>query len=640
MDREELDQWCERGILGLVLIIVIYSPLAFGSVRLAEFVVIQWLAVAVLAIWDARFWITPQLRLLWPPVSWAVLAFMGYAVVRFLTADIDYVARHELIRVLIYGFLFFSIVNNLHRQGPTQIVSLTIVFLAMGMALFALYQFLSNSEHIWGAVKPLLYRKRGSGPFINPNHLAGYLEMVLPLALTYTLTGRFGQLMKVGLGYAALAIFAGLVVTVSRGGWVASGISLVVFVVWLLRQRGFRIQALSISAALVALGALFLFKAQFNPKRVESLALASSTEDVRFQLWKPAWAIWRDHVWWGAGPGHFDAHYFRYRPGVFDLQFRAERVHNDYLNALVDWGLVGGLLILAAWVLFYMDVFRGWKYVQRARSDLGARRSNRASLVMGGSLGLLAILVHSFVDFNMHIPANALLATTLMALVSGHFRFTTERYWHTVRWPLRIPINAALIAGLLFLGQQAWKATAEHRWLARAAKALKAGDQQAALERASALAKAYAVEPDNSRTSYEIGEGIREHLRERSEQELPNHEELAQYEALAQAAIKWYQQSIAANPYDPLPRVGLGRCQDWLGQHAEAEKTFAQARDLDPNGYYTLAYVGWHYVQVENYAEALKWLERSLWLYPKDNQVANQYLKIVRDRIQEKASPR
>ena len=53
-------------------------------------------------------------------------------------------------------------------------------------------------------------------------------------------------------------------------------------------------------------------------------------------------------------------------------------------------------------------------------------------------------------------------------------------------------------------------------------------------------------------------------------------------------------------------------CLDWLGRHDEAGPYFSQAEALDPNGYYTVAIVGWHYVQIGDYAAAKPWLERSL----------------------------
>ena len=116
MNRETLDRWCERGILGLVLAILVLGPLATGAVRPLEFLIIQGLTLGVLVLWGARLWLSPRPQLLWPPICWAVAAFTILAIGRYLTADIEYVARQELIHILVYAFLFFAVLNNLYRQ--------------------------------------------------------------------------------------------------------------------------------------------------------------------------------------------------------------------------------------------------------------------------------------------------------------------------------------------------------------------------------------------------------------------------------------------------------------------------------------------------------------------------------------------
>ena len=129
--------------------------------------------MAVMLVWALRLWIHPKPRLLWPPLGWVVLVFAAYAIGRYLTADIEYVARQELIRVLMYAFLFFAIVNNLYRQESAQIISFTVIFLAMGISCYAVYQFLTHSNHVWNFVSP--YPGRSSGTYISPNNLAGFL---------------------------------------------------------------------------------------------------------------------------------------------------------------------------------------------------------------------------------------------------------------------------------------------------------------------------------------------------------------------------------------------------------------------------------------------------------------------------------
>ena len=331
-------------------------------------------------------------------------------------------------------------------------------------------------------------------------------------------------------------------------------------------------------------------------------------------------AMWKDHFWFGVGPAHFDYRFRQYRPAEPGLQFRPDRVHNDYLNTLADWGLVGAILVLTCWALFYYQVFHGWKFVQRSQNDLGAKRSNKSAFVAGGAIGLLAILVHSFWDYNMHVPANAILTVTLMAIVASHYRFASERYWHTVRWPLRIPVTATLLAALVYLGPQAWRRSVECYWLVRSEKAPPNSDGEL-----NALRNAFRVESRNFETASRIGSL----LCDRSLQGLEG------YKDLAQQAMEWFKKSAASNPYDPHSLIGYGRCLDWIGEHKEAAAFFKSAEAVDPNGWITQAYLGWHFFQTEDFPTARQWLEKSqrLMADEKFNPVAFSYLRIIEDRM-------
>src|ERR1051325_5081582 len=121
MTKDGFDRWCERGILWLVLAISIIGPLSIGAVRPLEFLIIQVITCGVLVLWGIRLWLKSRPQLLWPPICWAVIAFTIYAIARYLTADVEYIARQELVRILIYTFLFLAILNNLHRQESAQI---------------------------------------------------------------------------------------------------------------------------------------------------------------------------------------------------------------------------------------------------------------------------------------------------------------------------------------------------------------------------------------------------------------------------------------------------------------------------------------------------------------------------------------
>src|SRR5437879_5222992 len=159
--REVLDNWCERGILVLVLTVLLLMPLVFGGRPQAAvgspadifltnpFGAALWLLLPVLLLWGFRLWLNQKPQLLWPPICWAVLAFTVYAIIRYRTADIEYVARQELIHILVYALVFLVVLNNLHRQESVQIISLALIFLAMAISFYAIYQFVTGSDRVW-----------------------------------------------------------------------------------------------------------------------------------------------------------------------------------------------------------------------------------------------------------------------------------------------------------------------------------------------------------------------------------------------------------------------------------------------------------------------------------------------------------
>ena len=327
-----------------------------------------------------------------------------------------------------------------------------------------------------------------------------------------------------------------------------------------------------------------------TPRETAELDLA-----VRLDIWTAAEQMWRDHFWWGVGPAHYDYRFREYRPE--SVQMSPDRAHNDYLNLLADWGAAGGIIVLAGMVTFGAGLRKTWKYVRPAENDFGRGMSNRFAFFLGASAGLLALAVHSVVDFNLHIPANAILGVTLLALLSSNLRFATERHWLGARLPVKMLATLALVAGVAYLSCQGWRRGHEAVWLARAEQSPVYSPAQAAN-----LKKAFDVEPMNFETAYNIGEAYR----------MQSFDGGQNYEDLAKTAMQWYARGMKLNPHDGYNYLRYGMCLDWLEKHDEAGPYFNRADALDPNGYYTAANIGWHYVQAGDYAAARPWLERSL----------------------------
>lgn len=619
MNRETLDRWCERGILGLVLSILVYSPLAFATARLQEFLVVQLLTVAALLLWLARVWLSAKPKFLFPPLGWAVLAFAGYAIGRYLACDVEYIGRQELLRILVYTAVFFLVLNNLHRQESTQIIAFTWFGLAVLISFYAVVQFATKSDLVWNVHSG--YVGRGSGTYICPNHLAGFLEMLVPLAVAYVFVGRGKPLTRIFISYAVLAMIAGIAVTASRGSWVAVAVALISLALLLLSHRSFRWPALALLTLLVVGGFMANVKTDYFKQRFNRSFVAGKIDlDTRMVLWDSAVRMWQDHVWVGVGPGHYDLRFRIYRPPSVQLQ--PDRAHNEYLNTLADWGVIGMGIVAGALGLLTVGVVKVWRHVQRDGGVFASNLSDKFAFVLGAAMGLFALALHSVVDFNLHIPANAIVAVTLMALLTSHWRFATDRFWFSARWPGKLIATALLLTMLGYIGLQTLRLGRENFALRHAATL-----ENGSLEQAAALERAYAIEPHNGDTAYALGEIYR----------LTSLEGKADFPQRADQAILWYQRGLTNNPFNGFNYMRWGMVLDFLHRHDEAEPLFLKADELDPNGYFTSAHVGQHYVDAGDYANARPWLERSIFLFRKDNPVAEVNLKIANDRLLEAA---
>jgi tetratricopeptide (TPR) repeat protein len=160
------------------------------------------------------------------------------------------------------------------------------------------------------------------------------------------------------------------------------------------------------------------------------------------------------------------------------------------------------------------------------------------------------------------------------------------------------------------------------------------------LVRVADLERAFAAEPKDFELAYSIGEAYREW----------SWGGYGDQDAMARKALTWYERTAQLNPHDSYAPLRTGMCLDWLGESSRAEPFYRQAEALDPVGYYTAANIGWHFVQIGDYAAARFWLERSLLLQPashwdngtlvletEKNEIAVSYLKIVTERLAEKA---
>ena len=613
--KHPLEAWISF-LLGMMLCV---GPLLFGGVYPSGFLFLSSVSALCLVLWCIILLRNSRYRLLWPPVCWLVLVFLSYGLWRYRFSDSLILAEDEVLRLLLLASAFFLSVNFLYRQDTLQVLVLFLIFMAALLASYGIFQVLTHSDAVWHLTKPSQYGNRATGTYFCPNHLAGFLEMVLPLGLAYLFAGRLNATFKVFLGYACLVISVGIGLTLSRGGVLATGVSVLVFLFWLLGHRKYRVQALVALVGMIALSYFAVAQSSFLKDRIHQAFQRESSHDlnVRPLVWKAGINMWKDQPVFGVGPGQFDALFSLYRPR--QVQERPGWMHNDYLQLLVEYGLVGSTVFVLGGLFLVLGAWKTRRYVLREGKDLGDQRhSNRAATVMGSSISLIAIGVHSVVDFNLYVPANGLLAVCLAGILVSHLRFTTESYWWRSSWFHRclvLLLCVGMIGTLLNFLPSRW---ASDYWENQAGSHAKGSEQWV-----EHMARAASSKPERYDLPYEVGET----LLQRGRQFAPG------YERELEKSIRWFEQSIEAWPSYAFAYLLKGHALDSLGRMAEAESYYNMAASLEPQSSFVWAYWGLHEIEKGDLEEAHVKFEKSWEIRWYGNHLARDYLRILKQRL-------
>jgi O-antigen ligase len=279
------------------------------------------------------------------------------------------------------------------------------------------------------------------GTYRNHNHYAGFLEMALPFAVMYpvallrrtrapghsqsTIVNRQSSIalpdtrrLAPALAVWALAglMFVGIVFSFSRMGFVAALFSLSVMgalafgtrqLSWVARSRQRQAGAVGLVAALALAGFLFLPPDRLILRFAE-LVSTDPTGGGRAQLWVETIPLIRAYPFFGCGLGGYETAFWRFKavgPLLTD-----DFAHNDYLQLLAELGLVG----------FAIGTTLAFSVVRKAvRGALGSADAGARYLSVACAGALAAILLHSLADFNLYIPANAMLLAWIAGMTVG-----------------------------------------------------------------------------------------------------------------------------------------------------------------------------------------------------------------------------
>ena len=312
-------------------------------------------------------------------------------------------------------------------------------------------------------------------------------------------------------------------------------------------------------------------------------------------IWKSAIAVWKEEPVYGVGPDHFDFRFRKHRD--LWLQTLPRRTHNDYLQLLADLGLVGASLGALFLVAVAYGLIRAWPHLGREESSFEmAPGSTRLAWAVGAAAGILFLMIHSAVEFNLFLPAIGVAVSLLFGVSAASLRFAGRA---TGRSLGSVGRGLGLATGLAFSCVFLWaaaRAGAESRHLLAASR--EPGENEV---RAALIRLAISAEPANPESRFALGENLR----------MRSFEAGDGFETLAQEAIESLEASVRLNPWEPYTHARLAMCLDWLGRQVEAGTRMETALKLDPNNKRIVTLMGWHYLHTGDLAKAREQLERA-----------------------------
>lgn len=394
----------------VIYALLVLTPLPRASVQSWSITLIQLATLFALT----GFLVDRSLRWDWKwirtPLDKPIAGLLILCLISYFFSKHRPTAFWSLMLLLNYVVIFYLSIQSNHRRRHIRRLIYLVAIIGGLLAVFGLIKHFGTNPFIWWNYDDISEtRYHLISTYGNRNHFAGYLEMAIMLTMGLILTGRFliPSLLLIG---SSIVMSVTLLLTLSRGGWVGglSGLGYMGYCFFLNR-------VLSKKKILLAIVTFILFV---------SLVVLSSTSTVmrirgiisgqfgsikgRFEVWKGVVAMIKDYPIVGVGPGNFRTIYTRYHPPSTGSR-RHYRAHNDYLEFTSEIGLP--LLIIIGWSIFSL-------YRQGLKKIKSTRRSIRGGTI-GALSGITAILVHSFIDFNLQIPANALLFTVLVSIVAA-----------------------------------------------------------------------------------------------------------------------------------------------------------------------------------------------------------------------------
>jgi hypothetical protein len=314
--------------------------------------------------------------------------------------------------------LLFWAAREAFARGGVRVAARTIAWTGFVLTMVALAQRATAPLTLMWRWRPPDPGAQPFGPFVNPNHFAAWLVMAAALTAGYLVAHRRthgaahsssrllvrdwladgGGLILVG---SLVVMLLGLAASLSRAAILGAAAALV-YALTALRGRGVMGLGLRVGAAVVA---LLLVAGVWSNRAGLERKFSSATTVGRMVIWRDAAPVVADFWMTGTGGGTYSRAMLRYQRASPDLHFN--QAHSEYVQLVAEGGLlvvVPVCVAIAAWLAL-------------ARRRLQRDVHQLFWIRLGAAAGLLAVAVQGLFDTPLHVPANALLAALLAAIV-------------------------------------------------------------------------------------------------------------------------------------------------------------------------------------------------------------------------------
>lgn len=298
-----------------------------------------------------------------------------------------------LLQFLTSFFVFFVALNYIDDEKKIKRLIFAIIISGF------IYSF-------YGIIKRLAILGPEFSTFTNRNHFSAYVQMIIPLAITYSLAGA-SRLLRYAIIFMASVMTLGLFLCLSRAGIISFFLSAFLLLLLLRAKKSIR-NRISIIIIIVLILSVIIGIAGLSPVIQRLGTLRSPLEPLTFRLdlIKDSLKIIKDFPLWGIGFGALGEVFQKYRSVRIPESFSFS--HNEPAQLLAETGITGFFLVFL--FLFF--------YIKKILALFFRRHNVRVIYItLGCLIGLFSITLHSLFDFVFHVPANALLFCIILALV-------------------------------------------------------------------------------------------------------------------------------------------------------------------------------------------------------------------------------